>query len=81
MQAIKFTIQKESNSKSLTFLDVQIQLTDKEYDTCVWRKLTSTGLLLIIKLIVSKLGNLVLIYDFLQRAKAYALHVNYICKN
>ena len=39
--AIQFTIEKEINSKSLTFLDVQIQLTDKGYDTCVWRKPTN----------------------------------------
>ena len=44
--AIKFTIKKETNSRSLTFLDVQTQLTDKGYDTCVWRKPTNTGLLL-----------------------------------
>ena len=44
--AIKFTIENETNSKSLTFLDVQIQLTDKGYDTCVWKKPTNTGLLL-----------------------------------
>ena len=44
--AIEFTIEKETNSKSLTFLDAQIQLTDKGYDTCVWRKPTNTGLLL-----------------------------------
>ena len=31
--AIKLTIEKKTNSKSLTFLDVQIQLTDKGYDT------------------------------------------------
>ena len=36
--AIKFTIEKETNSKSLTSLYVQIQLTDKEYDLCVWKK-------------------------------------------
>ena len=44
--SIKFTIEKEANNKSLTFLDVQIQLTDKGYDMCVWRKPTNTGLLL-----------------------------------
>ena len=36
--AIKFTIEKETNSKSLTFLYVQIQMTDKGYDTCVLKK-------------------------------------------
>ena len=35
MQPIKFSIEKETNSKSLTFLDVQIQLTEKGYDTLV----------------------------------------------
>ena len=44
--AFKFTIEKETNSKTLTFPDVQIQLTDKGYDRCVWRKPTNTGLLL-----------------------------------
>ena len=44
--SIKFTIKKETNSKSLTFLDVQIQLTDKGYDTCIWTKSTNIGLLL-----------------------------------
>ena len=36
-EAIKFTIKKDTNtySKSLTYLDIQIQLTDKGYDTCV----------------------------------------------
>ena len=78
--AVKFTTEKETNSKSLTFLDIQIQLTDKEYDTCVWRKPTNTGLLLNYKanLPVPRHGNLVLLLCFLNRAKIYALHVNHI---
>ena len=33
--AIKFTTEKETNSKYFTYFDVQIQLNDKGYDTCV----------------------------------------------
>ena len=39
--AIIFTIEKETDSKTLTFLDIQ----NKGYDTCVWRKPTNIGLL------------------------------------
>ena len=43
---IRFAMEKETKRKSFIFLDVQIQLSDKGYDTCVWRKPTNTGLLL-----------------------------------
>ena len=66
---IKFTIEKEANSKSLTFLDLQNQLTDKGYDTCVWRKSTNTGLQLNYKANCSKTWKSGLIVCFLHRAK------------
>ena len=79
--AIKFTIEKETNCKSLTFLDVQIQLTDKRYHTCVWRKPTNTGLLLNSKANCPKTWKSSLMCFFCIVLKIYALHVNYICKN
>ena len=73
--AIKFTIEKETNSKSLTFLDVQIQLTYKGNDTCVWRKPTNTGLLLNYKTNCPKTWESCLITCFLHRAKNTCLFV------
>ena len=35
LAAVRFTLKKETNSKSLTFFDVHIQLTDKGYDMCI----------------------------------------------
>ena len=67
--AIKFATEKETNSKSLTFLDVQIQLTDKGYDTCVWRKPTNAGLLLNYKANCPKTWKSGLIACFLHQAK------------
>ena len=72
---IKFTTEKETNSKSLTFLDVQIQLTDKGYDTCVWRKSTNTGLLLNYKANCPKTWKSGLIMCF------YIVLKLYVCKN
>ena len=71
--AIKFTIKKETNRKSLTFLDVQIQLTDKGYNSCVWRKPTNTGLLLNYKADCPKTRNLVLLCVFYVVLKIYVL--------
>ena len=67
--AIKFTSEKETNSKSLIFLCVQIQLIGKGYDTCAWRKPTNTRLLLNYKLNCPKTGKFGFIMRFLHRAK------------
>ena len=67
--AIKLSIEKETNSKSLTFLHVRIQLTDKGYDTCVWRKPTKTGSLLSYKANCPKTWKSGLTMGFLHRAK------------
>ena len=67
--AIKFTKEKETNSKSLTFLDVQIQLPHKGYDTCAWRKPTNAGLLLKYKANCPKTSKSGLIMCSLHRAK------------
>ena len=40
----EFTIEKATST--LNFLDVKIKMNDTEYDTCMWRKVTNTGLLL-----------------------------------
>ena len=67
--AIKFTIEKEPSSNSSTFFHVQIQLTDKGYDTCIWRKTTNTGLLPHYKANCPKTWKSGLIMCFLHRAK------------
>ena len=67
--AIKFIIEKETNSKSLTFLHVQIELTDKGYDMCVWREPVNTGLLLNYKANCLKTWKSGLIMCFLHCAK------------
>ena len=79
---IKFIIEKETNSKSLTFLDVQIQLTDKGYDERVWRKPTNTGLLLNYKANCPKTWKSGLIKCFLHRAKntEWSLEKQKICQ-
>ena len=41
---IKFTV--EQSTTTLSFLDVEIKVTDNKFDTWVWRKSTNTGLLL-----------------------------------
>ena len=41
---IDFT--KEKTTSTLNFLDVEIKMNDIEYDSCMWRKPTNTGLLL-----------------------------------
>ena len=41
---MEFTMEKATST--LNFLDVEIKMNDIEYDTCMWRKLTSTRLLL-----------------------------------
>ena len=43
---IKFTLEKATNANTLNFLDVQISLNSKGYETQVYRKPTNTGLLL-----------------------------------
>ena len=57
------------NSKSLTFLDVQIQLTDIGYDMCVWRKPTNTGLVQNYKANYRKTRKSGLTMCFLHRTK------------
>ena len=53
----------------MTSCDIQIQLTDKGYDTCVWRKPTNTGLLLYYIANCPKTWKTVLTMCFLHRAK------------
>ena len=38
---IKFTVEKATDTSK--FLDVEIKMTDTDYDTCMWPKPTSTG--------------------------------------
>ena len=45
-KAIKFTLEKATPTKSLNFLDVQIQLNTYGYDTCMNRKPSNSGMLL-----------------------------------
>ena len=54
----------------MTFFDVQIQLTDKGYDTCVWRKPINTGLLLNDRANCVKTRKSDLIMCILHRAKS-----------
>ena len=75
--AIKFIIEKET----LTFFNVQIQLTDKGYDTCVWKKPTNTGLPLNYKANCPQTWKCDLTFVFYIVLKLYASHVNYICEN
>ena len=42
---IEFTVEKAAEFSTLNFLDVQIKLLDDDYETCVWRKPTNTGVL------------------------------------
>ena len=69
---IKFTMEKAINT--LNVLDVEIKMNDTEYDTCVWRKPTNTGLLLNFHSICPTTWKSGLMKCFLHRAK-------YICSN
>ena len=43
---IRFIVEKSTDARTITFLDVQIELNENGYNTWVWRKPTNTGLLL-----------------------------------
>ena len=79
--AIKFTIEKEVISKSLTFFDAQFNWLTKVMMREFGESQPTLDYRQIIKLIVPKHGNLVLLCVFYIVLKTYALHVNYICKN
>ena len=69
---IKFLTEKATST--LNFIDVEIEVNDTEYDTCMWRKPTNTGLLLNFHSISPTTLKSGLIKRFLHRAK-------YICSN
>ena len=56
------------NTKT-NFLNVEIKMNDTEYDTCMWRKPTNTGLLLNLYSICLTTWNSGLIKCFLYRAE------------
>ena len=43
---IRFTMEKSTDARTITFLDVQVELNESGYNTWIWRKPTNTGLLL-----------------------------------
>ena len=43
---IRFTTEKSTDARTITFLDAQTELSESAYNTWVWRKPTNTGLLL-----------------------------------
>ena len=61
----------EIATDSLNFLDVKIKMKDTDYDTCMWRKLTNTRLLLKFHFIRPTILNSDLMMYFLQRAIMY----------
>ena len=64
----------EKATSILNFLDVEIKMNDTEYDSCMWRKPTNTGLLLNFHSIGPTTRKFSLIKCFLPSAK-------YICSN
>ena len=69
---IKFTMEKANST--LNFFDVEIKMNDTEYDSCMWRKPTNTGLLLNFHSICPTTWKSGLIKCLLHHAK-------YICSN
>ena len=43
---MRFTMEKSTDARTLTFLDVEVELNESGYNTWVWRKPTNTELLL-----------------------------------
>lgn len=71
---IRFTVEKATRANTLSFLDVNVQLLNNGYETCVWRKATNTGLVLNFNAVCPKTWKSGLILCFLHRAKT-------ICSN
>ena len=69
---IKFTVEKAT--KTLSFLDVEINITDNGFESWVWRKKTNTGVILNYNAICPKSWKTGLIMCLLKRAKT-------ICSN
>ena len=64
---IKFTVEKAT--KTLSFLDVKINITDHGFESWVWRKKTNTGVILNYNAICPKSWKTGLIMCQLKRAK------------
>ena len=64
---INFTL--ENCTKTLPFLDVEIEINSSHFDTWVWRKSTNTGLLMNFNALCPKTWKQGLINCFLHRAK------------
>ena len=64
---IKFTVEKAT--KTLSFLDVEINITDNGFESWVWRKKTNTGVILNYNTICPKSWQTDLIMCLLKRAK------------
>ena len=66
---IQFTMEKSTDVRNITILDAQIELNETGYNTCVWRKLTNTGLLLHFNAVFPRTWKSGLIISCLHRAK------------
>ena len=68
-EKIRYIMEKSTDARTITFLDVQVELNKSGYNTWVWRKPTYTGLLLNFNANCSQTWKSSLIMCLLHRAK------------